>query len=119
MGPCTLETESHSVFADKVGAVWGVRLVSRTFRHDGKASRALLMPILNQMAEPDFPIEYLSQLTNELQHIWSTDPELAVEVYTRTFGHEESSDARTDFGTPVLPLSSTRRQGLFPCASTA
>ena len=108
-------TESHSVFADKVGAVWGVRLVSRTFRHDGKASRALLMPILNQMAEPDFPIEYLSQLTNELQHIWSTDPELAVEVYTRTFGHEESSDARTDFGTPVLPLSSTRRQDFSMC----
>ena len=108
-------TASHSAFSDNVGAIWGVRLVSRTFRHDGKASRALLLSILNQVAEPNFPIEYLSQLTNDLPQIWPTDPELAVEVYTRTFGHEERSDSRTDFGTPVLPLSSTRRQDFSMC----
>ena len=108
-------TESHNAFPDKVGAIWGVRLVSRTFRHDGEASRALLVSILNQVGEPNFPIEYLFRLTNELPHIWSLDPELAVEVYTRTFGHEERSDSRTDFGTPVLPLSSTRRQDFSMC----
>ena len=108
-------TESHSAFPDKVGSIWGVRLVSRTFRHDGKASRALLESILKQVGEPNFPIEYLSRLTNELPHLWPLDPELAVEVYTRTFGHEERSDSPTDFGTPVLPMSSTRRQDFSMC----
>ena len=108
-------TESHGAFSDKVGANWGVRLVSRTLKHDGEASRALVVSILTQVGEPNFPIEYLSRLTSELPHIWPTDPELAVEVYSRTFGYEERSDSPTDFGTPTLPMSSTRWQDFSMC----
>jgi len=107
--------ESHGAFSDKVGANWGVRLVSRTLKHDGEASRELFLSILAQVGEPNFPIDYLSRLTSELPHIWPTDPELAVEIYSRTFGHEECSDSPTGFGTPTLPLLSTRRQDFSMC----
>ena len=108
-------TESEGVFSDRIGANWGVRLVSRTFKYHGEASRALFVSILDQVGKPEFPIDYLSRLTSDLPHVWPSDPDLAVAVYSRTFGHEECSDSATDFGTPTLPISSTRRQDFSMC----
>lgn len=102
-------------FIDNVGAVWGVRLVARTFRDDPRTSRALLEPILARLADPSFPIVYFSHLTDELSHIWASDPDFAVDVYQAAFTHEERSEEKTSFGTPILPLTSTRRQDFSMC----
>ena len=104
-----------TAFIDNVGAVWGVRLVARTFAHDQQASRALLAQVVERLADPSFPIGYFSQLTDELNHIWPIDPAFAVDVYAAAFAHEERSDAKTSFGTPILPLTSTRRQDFSMC----
>jgi hypothetical protein len=104
-----------SAFLDNIGGVWGVRLVCRTYALDPESSRNLLRPILEQLSNNEFPIDYFSRLTDEVPHIWSVDPDLAVEIYVAAFSHEETSDAKTGFGTPILPLTSTRRQDFSMC----
>ena len=102
-------------FLDNIGGVWGVRLVCRTYALDPKLSRDLLRPILDQLSNSELPIDYFSRLTDEVSHVWSVDPDLAVEIYAAAFSHEETSDAKTGFGTPILPLTSTRRQDFSMC----
>ena len=110
-----VRTELEGTFVDKVGSMWGIPIVCRTFGREPEKSRELLLSVLDQIGDSDFPIEYLSRLTNDIRHIWDHDSDLAVKVYSRTFGHEELSESRTDFGTPVLPMSSTRRQDFTMC----
>ena len=104
-----------TAFVDKVGGVWGVRLVCRTYAQEPGSSRDLLKPILEGLSDVAFPIEYVSHLADEVPHIWSVDPGLVVEIYEAAFSHEETSDAETGVGTPILPLSSTRRQDFSMC----
>ena len=85
------------------------------FDSDAIASKELLAHILEHVSVADIPITYLSQLTRDLLHIWPIDPDFAVDVYARTFTHEEHSDDKTHFGTPILPMSSTRRQDFSMC----
>jgi hypothetical protein len=66
-------SQKATAFLDNVGGVWRVRLVCRTFVQDPKASRDLIEPILNQLSNPEFPIEYFSRLTDEVPHIWGAD----------------------------------------------
>ena len=108
-------SQGATAFLDNVGGVWGVRLVCRTYAQDPESSRDLVRPILEQLSDAAFPIVYLSHLTDEVPYIWSVDPDLVVDIYAAAFSHEETSDATTSFGTPVLPLTSTRRQDFSMC----
>ena len=108
-------SQGATAFLDNVGGVWGVRLVCRTYAQDPESSRSLIRPILEQLSDAAFPIEYVSRLTDEVPYIWSVDPDLVVDIYAAAFSHEETSDAKTSFGTPVLPLTSTRRQDFSMC----
>src|SRR5205814_4412859 len=50
-------------------------------------------------------------LAHEIKRIVDLDPELAVEVYERSFGHKEVSEEPTTIGgSVILTLTSTRRQ---------
>ena len=108
-------SQGATAFLDNVGGVWGVRLVCRTYAQDPESSQDLVRPILEQLSDAAFPIAYFSRLTDEVPYIWSVDPELVVDIYAAAFSHEETSDAKTGFGTPVLPLTSTRRQDFSMC----
>ncbi len=108
-------SQGPTTFLDNVGGVWGVRLVCRTYAQDPESSRGLVRPILEQFSDAAFPIEYVSRLTDEVPYIWSVDPDLVVDIYAAAFSHEETSDAKTGFGTPILPLTSTRRQDFSMC----
>ena len=51
-----------------------------------------------------------------MNKIWGHDPELVALIYCATFAHDETSDEKTNsIGTPVLPLTSTRRQDYDMC----
>lgn len=102
-------------FLDNVGGVWGVQLVCRTFETDPGASRALLEPILQRISESEFPITYFSNLTDQVNHLWHADPDFATAIYVAAFSYDERSQAKTSFGTPILPLTSTRRQDFQMC----
>jgi hypothetical protein len=108
-------SQRATAFLDNIGGVWAVRLVCRTFAQDPDSSRDVLRPILEQLSNPAFPIQYFSRLTDEVSHIWDVDPALAVEIYAAAFSHEETSDEKTGFGTPILPLTSTRGQDFSMC----
>ena len=107
--------EPNDGFVDNIGSIYGVPLVSRTFATDVVGSRRLVARVLDGIANADLPISYLSQLTRELSHIWPIDSDVAVDVYVRTFTHEERSDEVTQVGTPILPMTSTRRQDFSMC----
>ena len=111
-------TGSADSFVDSVGALKGVPIVCRTFGSDLTESRQLLEKIIEQITDSQFPIQYLTQLTEELPYIWPVDPDFVINIYTRTFTHEEHSDDHTSFGTPILPLVSTRRQDYSMCQYT-
>ena len=108
-------SQRQTAFLDNVGSLWGVPLVCRTYAQDPNSSRALIRPILEQLSDPAFPIDYVSRLTDEVPHIWAADPDLVVDIYAAVFSHDETSDAETSLGTRVLPLTSTRRQDFSIC----
>ena len=75
----------------------------------------ILEKVLKLTEEENFPIGYLYQLTHEIDKIWPFDPDFVGSIYKSVFSHYETSKEKTDMGTPVLPLSSTRRQDYHMC----
>ncbi len=105
----------RDTWVDSLGGRLVVPLVARTFGTDPGASRSLLEPVLAITNEPDFPIDYIYRLSDSAKRVWPHDPELVAKVYLTVFGHNETSDKQTNFGTPTLPMSSTRRQDYEHC----
>lgn len=100
---------------DRLGSVFILPIVAKTFATAPDESRLVLEPILEIVKEKDFPIDYLFQLTHELDHIVSSDPDFVSHVYSTVFMYSESSEEKTVMGTPILQLSSTRRQDYRMC----
>ena len=93
-------------------------LVTQTFGTDSEASKAVLEPVLDLLKDDGFPIDFVYKLADEVVNIWPSDAEFAARIYATVFNHAESSQARTSMGTPVLPMSSTRRQDYGMCYYT-
>jgi hypothetical protein len=106
---------SPAPWADALIASFGIPLVARTYATDRTESHALLKPILSLVESETFPIELLYRLSDAVQHIWTSDPVLVGAVYRTIFAHHENSDDSTEFGSPILPMSSTRRQDYAMC----
>ena len=102
-------------FADAVGGLWAIKLVAETFDTDKGASALLIRRVLSLLDQPRFPIEYISRLSDEISSIAPYDGELVAEIYVAVFAHAEESEDVTSFGTPILPLRSTRRQDFEMC----
>jgi hypothetical protein len=101
--------------AGSVGPVWAVPLVAKTFSTDGEESEALLRDVLGLLAEPGFPVEYLTRLCDSIGWLFEPSPRLAADIYRSVYGHAEMSEEVTNFGTPILPMRSTRRQDFGMC----
>lgn len=107
---------SHSDgYGDALGGYWGVVLTAETFATNSVQSRELLLRVLSLLDEPDFPLPYITRLADQVTHLASQDPELVEQIYQRVFSHAEESEAVTSFGSPILPLRSTRRQDFATC----
>jgi len=100
---------------DNLGSRLTVPLVSKTYWTDPSASHALLENVLRLPQEENFPIDYLFRLTNEIDKIWPHDPDFVVSIYLTVFTHFETSEDKTNLGTPILPMTSTRRQDYHLC----
>lgn len=107
--------EKKSSWLDNLGGRLLVPLVAKTFWTDQSESRCLLEKVLKLPEEENFPIDYLYMLTNKVNEIWSIDPEFVAAVYTSVFTHIETSEDKTNMGTPILPLTSTRKQDYDMC----
>jgi NACHT domain len=107
--------DNKQPWIDGVGAHRGVPLVAKTFGTAPEESRQLLEEVLGITKEEKFPIEYLHRLIDEIENIWPFDPAFVVRIYFTVFGREETSEEKTYFGTPVMPLIGTRRQDYDMC----
>lgn len=103
------------VFVDGIGGTWGVHLVAATFDTDTKESAALIRRVLRLLQEPGFPIAYISRLSDQIASIAPYDPELVADIYLSVFSHSGEGEEVTSFGTPILPMRSTRRQDFGMC----
>ena len=101
---------------NRLGGYWAVPLVAKTYETNVEESRALLGEVLELTQEDEFPIDFLTSVTDHVDRIWSYDPEFVALTYRATFSYDETSDEKTNsIGTPVLPLTSTRRQDYDMC----
>jgi hypothetical protein len=104
------------VFFDYLGSTLGTYLIINTFKTNILESREIIEKILSlSKTEKNFSIEYYIQISSNIENIFSYDPELAKQIYVTFFGYQEESTESTHFGTPVLPLRSTRRQDYGLC----
>lgn len=104
-----------STWYDRFGGSWAVPLVAKTYHTNVEESRALLEKILQLPQEENFPIKFLSWLTEHIDTIWDYDAEFVISIYCTVFHHNESSDAKTSLSSGVLAMTSTRRQDYSMC----
>ena len=104
-----------STWYDRFGGRWAVPLVAQTYHTNPEESRMLLEKILELPKEDNFPITFLSWLTEHVNRIWEYDPEFVTLIYRTVFHHNESSDAKTSLSGGVLAMTSTRRQDYSMC----
>lgn len=107
--------EKKSVWLDNLGGRLLVPLISKTFWTDQNESRSLLEKVLELPKEENFPIDYLYRLTDEIDKIWLFAPDFVASIYESVFTHYEISEEKTNMGTPVVPMTSTRRQDYHMC----
>lgn len=101
---------SPQPWLESLGSVWVVPLVAKTINTAPKESELLLGGVLDLLKEPDFPIDYFFRLANVIDEVWCESPEFVSALYKAVFGHQELSEARTQVGGAVMPMTSTRRQ---------
>lgn len=107
---------NESDWYNRFGGRWAVPLVAKTYHTNVEESRALLAKALQLTKEENFPISFLSWLTEFINGIWKHDPEFVTLVYFTVFAHYEFSEVKTSFGSgSVLPMTSTRRQDYSMC----
>ncbi|MYA69074.1 ATP-binding protein, partial [Candidatus Poribacteria bacterium] len=104
-----------STWYDRFGGRWAVPLVAQTYHTNPEESRMLLEKILELPKEDNFPITFLSWLTEHVNRVWEYDPEFVTLIYRTVFHHNESSDAKTSLSGGVLAMTSTRRQDYSMC----
>ena len=101
---------------NQLGSSRAVPLIAKTYGSNIDESRRLLKKVLELTQEDNFPISYLTWLTEHVDKIWVHDPEFVALTYRAVFTHDETSDERTNFNTgPILSLTSTRQQDYSSC----
>ena len=102
-------------WADALAASWATRLVARTHCTDPEQSRTLLREILGSLGDRTLSVEFVRHIAWNIDAIWPCDPSFVAEIYERVFAHCETSTDATRMGTPVVPMTSNRRQDFGMC----
>ena len=100
---------------NRLGSHRAVPLVAKTYGTNVEESRPLLEKVLELMEEANFPIDFLTWLTDDVDKIWTYDPEFVTLVYHKVFAHYETSTEPTKLGGLILSMTSTRDQDYRMC----
>jgi len=112
-----------SARADKEKGPWferlagfiAVPLVAKTYSTNKGEARPLIEDVIKVIDEPDFPIDCIYRLANEVGQLIPHDPQLVGLIYERVFGYEEESSQVTNKGGPVMSFSMSRRDDYGMC----
>jgi hypothetical protein len=100
---------------ERLVAFVAVPLIARTYATSPTESRERLESILQVFDEPEFSIDCIYRLCNEIGRIIKFDASFATTIYEKVFGYQEKSDKITSMGGHVMPLMSNRRQDYGMC----
>ena len=100
---------------NRFGGRWAVSLVAKTYHTNIEESRALLQKVLQLTQEENFPIGFLTWLTDNVDNIFRHDPEFAIQIYFTTFSHQFDSEGETRRGGQILPITTYRSQDFGMC----
>ena len=101
---------------NRLGSTWAVSLVAKTYGTNIEESRRLLEKILELTQEDNFPIRFLTWLTEHVDEIWDHDSEFVSLIYETIFTYQEISDEKTDLSVgTILSLRSNRHQDYDDC----
>ena len=100
---------------NRLGGYWAVPLVSKTFHTNVEESRILLEKVLKLMNEDNFPIGFLSRLSEHIDKIWDHDPEFVILIYRAVFSHQFTSEGETIRGGYVFAMKTFRSQDFGMC----
>lgn len=102
-------------YRDSVAATWAVPLLLRHYASAVTQSQDVIRTLLTRLTTGSLPLSYLTRLTDEIDALVGAAPNTVAEIYETVFSYEETSNSPTSFGTPILPLNSTRRQDYSLC----
>ena len=100
---------------NRLGGYWAVPLVAKTYHTNVEESGALLEKVLQLTKEDNFPIGFLSSLTEHVDKIWDHDSEFVTRIYCIVFGHYEMSDEKVIRGGPIFSMATVRHQDYRMC----
>ena len=100
---------------NRFGGRWAVPLVAKTYHRNIPESRLLLEKVLQLTQEENFPIGFLTWLTDNVDSIFIHDPEFAISIYFTTFSHQFTSEGETQRGSSILPIITYRSQDFGMC----
>jgi hypothetical protein len=101
---------------DRLIAIVGIPLIAKTYSSNPNESRSLLQRVFAFMDEPNFSIDCIFWLTQQVGELIPQDPRFVGLIYEAIFGHREISEDKTSMGGgTVLNLISTRRQDFDGC----
>jgi hypothetical protein len=100
---------------DGIGSNLVITIVVKTFSTNPEESEKIIREVLKVVQEPNFQIHYIFRLTHLMPSIWKTSPSLVGDIYRTVFSYEELSQEPTAMGTPVMPMTSNRKQDFQLC----
>ena len=106
---------NESDWYNRLGGRWAVPLVAKTYHTNVEESRALLEKVLQLTQEENFPIGFLTWLTDNVDNICKHDPEFAIQIYLTVFSHQFTSEGETQQGGPVFAITTYRSQDFGMC----
>ncbi|MGQ7856598.1 hypothetical protein ACUN24_20365 [Pedobacter sp. WC2501] len=98
---------------DQLASYRGTEMVARTFATDVPASKEILRRVMSIMEEKDFPISYISYLSESLVYFYKHDPQFAAEIYAGVFARREIENTPTITHSSVLMTFKTNRRDDF------
>jgi len=108
------DTDKRRWFERLAGTI-AIPLVARTYATNKQEASKLVEMVLQVVGEPDFPVDCIYRLSNEVEYIIPSDPDVVAKIYRKIFGFEETSQERTQMGGQVMPMTSTRSQDYGMC----
>jgi len=98
-----------------LGAALVVPMLIKTFKTNQVVSKKYLKQVLDTVGTPNFNIRYVYRLSDGINKIWRYDSDFVAEVYSKIFGHIETSEEATHMGGIVVSMTSNRRQDYEGC----